>query len=212
MAKSPAPEKQSAIYGIHPGVKMVQDWIAQLPKKTGRALDEWLDLIRKEGPPTQKERREWLKREFKLGSNSAGWLAERADGKGTEDSDPDAYLKAAHGYVEAMFAGAKSNLRPVYARLLQLAAALGRDVKACPCKTMVPLYRNHVFAQIKPTTRTRIDLGLALGATKVPSRVIDTGGLAKKDRITHRIPISTLDEIDREVESWLRKAYELDGR
>ena len=75
----------------------------------------------------------------------------------------------------------------------------------------MPLYRNHVFAQIKPTTQTRIDFGLALGNTKGPKRLIDTGGFAKKDRITHRIPISTVAEIDAEVERWLKVAYDLDS-
>jgi uncharacterized protein DUF5655 len=51
---------------------------------------------------------------------------------------------------------------------------------------MVPFYRHHVFAQIEPSTRTRIDLGMALKDTKTPKRLIDTGGFAKKDRITHR--------------------------
>jgi predicted GTPase len=83
-------------------------------------------------------------------------------------------------------------------------------VKVCPCKTMVPLYRKHVFAQIKPTTRTRIDLGLALKGTKVPKRLIDTGGLAKKDRITHRIEITSVKDIDAVVKKWLKIAYEMD--
>jgi hypothetical protein len=43
-------------------------------------------------------------------------------------------------------------------------------------------------------------LGLALGKTKTPKRLIDTGGLAKKDRITHRIPLESVEEIDQEVE------------
>jgi hypothetical protein len=58
--------------------------------------------------------------------------------------------------------------------------------------TIVPLHRNHVIAQIKPATRTRIDLGFALEARKAEGRLIDTGGYAKKDRITHRIPISSM--------------------
>ena len=62
----------------------------------------------------------------------------------------------------------------------------------------------------KPTTRTRIDLGLALKDTKVPKRLIDTGGLAKKDRITHRIEIASLKDIDAEVKKWLKTAYEMD--
>jgi predicted GTPase len=81
----------------------------------------------------------------------------------------------------------------------------------CPCQTMVPFYRNHVFGQIKPSTRDRIDLGLALKDTKVPKRLIDTGGFAKKDRITHRIEINSVNDIDDEVKRWLKKAYDMDA-
>jgi hypothetical protein len=182
-----------------------------LPAKTGRSLEEWIALVKKEGPPTEKERRDWLKAEHGMGTNSAWWIAERAEGKGTSDDNPELYLQAAEGYVEAMFAGPKAALRPVYDRLLKLAFALGEDVKACPCQTIVPLYRNHVFAQIKPTTRTRIDLGFALGDTKATGRLIDTGGFAKKDRITHRIPIGSLADIDGEVQRWLETAYDRDA-
>lgn len=118
------------------------------------------------------------------------------------DYDPEAL-------VEAMFAGPKAALRPIYERLLDLALSLGPDVRICPCKTMVPVYRRHVIAQFKPSTNTRIDVGFALGRTKTPKRLIDTGGLAKGDRITHRISVSSLAEIDEEVIRWLRTAYEL---
>jgi hypothetical protein len=188
---------------------MVQDWVAALKQKTGRSLDEWMALIRKEGPPTETQRREWLKNAHGLGTNSAWWLAERTVGKGSEDYDPDAYLKAAEEYVEAQYAGKKAPLKPIYDRLLSLGLKQGKDVRACPCKTIVPLYRKHVFAQIKPTTLTRIDFGLALGDTKkTPKRLIDTGGFAKKDRITHRFEITSIDDIDDEVRKWLKIAYD----
>jgi hypothetical protein len=200
-----------SIYSVHPGVVMVQKWVETLPEKTGRSLDEWIALAKKSGPKTEKERREWLKANYKLGTNSAWWIAERAEGKGLEDIDPEIYLQAAEKYVEEMFAGSKAGLRPIYDRLLKVGLGIGKEAKACPCKTIVPLYRNHVFAQIKPTTRTRIDLGLSLGNMKTPARLINTGGFEKKDRITRRIPISSLDEIDDEVKRWLKIAYDLDG-
>lgn len=37
-------------------------------------------------------------------------------------------------------------------------------------------------------------------------------GLAKKDRITHRIEVKSVDEIDAEVKKWLKTAYELDTK
>ena len=126
--------------------------------------------------------------------------------------DPVSYLENAERDVEAMYSGGKAKLRPLYDKLLKLGLKIGKEAKACPCKTIVPLYRNHVFAQIKPATYTRIDLGFALGDTPVRGRLIDTGGFAKKDRITHRIPITSLSDIDAEVMRWLKEAYERDGQ
>jgi hypothetical protein len=211
MPKAATQSKKKSIYGVHPGVAMTQKWVAELKQKTGRSLDEWLRLIKKSGPKDEKARREWLKTEHGLGTNSAWWLAERAEGKGSEVGDPDTYLQAAEGYVEAMFSGGKADLRPIYDALLKTGLKVGKDAKACPCQTIVPLYRKHVFAQIKPTTRTRIDMGFALGDMKPKGRLIDTGGFAKKDRITHRIPITSLDDIDDEVNHWLKVAYDRDA-
>jgi hypothetical protein len=206
-----AAAKPKSLYSVHPGVMMVQKWIETLPEKTGHSMEEWLEIVRKEGPPTEKERRDWLKEKYKLGTNTAWWLAERADGKGWEEDTPEGYLQQAEIYVEEMFAGPKAGLRPIYDELLKIGLKAGKDVKACPGKTIVPLYRNHVFAQLKPTTRTRLDLGFALGNRAVPARLIDTGGFAKKDRITHRIQITSLAEIDDEVKQWLKIAYDLDA-
>jgi hypothetical protein len=210
MPKAATQPKRKSIYSVHPGVAMTQKWIAELKQKTGRSLDEWLRLIRKSGPKDEKARREWLKTEHGLGTNSTWWLADRTDGKDAEAGDPEAYLEAAEGYVEAMFSGGKAALRPIYDALLKTGLEVGKDVKACPCQTIVPLYRNHVFAQIKPTTRTRIDFGFALGDTKANGRLIDTGGFAKKDRITHRIEINSLKDIDDEVKRCLKVAYDRD--
>ena len=212
MGKSATKKAKKSIYGVHPGVLMTQKWISELKTKTGRSLDEWMKFIRKDGPPTEPARRDWLKQQHGLGTNSAWWLAERSVGKGEELGDADAYLQAAKKYVEDMFSGKKEHLRPIYGALLKLGSSMGEDVKACPCQTIVPLYRNHVFAQIKPTTQTRIDLGLALGDTKKTSRrLIDTGGFAKKDRITHRFEITSLNDIDGEVKRWLKTAYDRDA-
>jgi len=211
MARTASQTKKKSIYGVHPGVLMTQKWVAELKQKTGRSLEEWLRFVKKEGPQDETERREWLKRTHGLGTNAAWWIAERSVGKGTEADNPDKYLEAAEGYVEDMFSGSKAGLRPIYNALLKLGLSVGKDAKACPCQTIVPLYRNHVFAQIKPTTRTRIDFGFALGDTKAKGRLIDTGGFAKKDRITHRIPIESLKDIDDEVKHWLKVAYDRDA-
>ena len=204
--------KSESLYGVHPGVAMMVKWVAELKDKTGRSVEEWVALVKKEGPKDEKSRREWLKTKHKFGTKGAWWIAEHAEGKGGEEDTPEVYLKAAVRYVEEQYGGPKEKLRPIFDELLKLGKSLGDDVKACPCKTIVPLYRNHVFAQIKPTTNSRIDLGFALThyKGKLPKRIIDTGGLAKKDRITHCIEITAAEQIDAEVKKWLKTAYDFD--
>jgi len=198
-------------YDPHPGIAMVRNWIDTLKEKTGRDLEEWTALIKAKGPKDTKSRRDWLKTEHKLGTNSAAWLVDHAEGKDDlEEGDATVYVARAGEYVDAMFSGSKAALRPLYDRLYDLARSIGDDIKISPGKTIVSIYRNHVIAQIKPSTKTRIDFGLALKDTPATGRLIDTGGFAKKDRITHRIEITSLDDIDAFVEKWLRRAYALD--
>jgi len=199
-------------YSPHPSIAMVQKWVRDLPEKTGRNLDQWMDYILKEGPGDEKQARGWLKERHGIGTNTAWWLAERAYGKDKSfaEEDPKQYLKQADKFVEAMFAKRQA-LVPIYYALIELGFSMGKDVIACPCQTIVPLYRNHVFAQIKPATLTRIDFGLALKDAPVSGKMIDTGGFEKKDRISRKFEIFTVKDITSEVKKWLKKAYEMDG-
>src|SRR5262245_48837875 len=133
--KSPA----SSLYDVHPGIRMIQGMIDSMKAKTGRSFDEWIALVKKSGPKDEKERREWLKREHGIGTNYAWMIAERAAGRGAEDSDPETYLKAAAEYVTAMYSGARAKLKPIHDALIELGRGLGEDVKVCPCATIVPL-------------------------------------------------------------------------
>jgi Domain of unknown function (DUF5655)/Domain of unknown function (DUF4287) len=193
---------RKSVYSPHPGFAMEESSMAKLKEKTGKTLQEWIAIIKKSGPPTEKERRAWLKEKHGFTTNYAWFVAERSGGRGTlEQYDPE-------GMVNAMFSGAKAPLRPIYEELLAFGLSLGPDVKVCPCQTIVPFYRKHVFAQIKPSTRSRIDLGLALRDLKPTGRLIDSGGFAKKDRITRRIEISSLADFDDEAKRWCKRAYE----
>jgi hypothetical protein len=49
-----ATAKTQALYDVHPGVAMVQKWVAKLKSKTGRSLEEWLRLVKKEGPKDER--------------------------------------------------------------------------------------------------------------------------------------------------------------
>jgi hypothetical protein len=192
---------------------MVEAWAAGLPDKTGRSLDEWITLVNREGPRTEKERRTWLKDQQGLGANVAWWIAERSLKKGWMDEGSERYLKSAEGYVDTLFGGEHAELRPIFEELLNLGRDLGSDVKVCPCQTSVPFYRQRIFASIRPVGEGRVELGLALkdSPREVPPRLAETGGLEKFDRITHRFIFKSVDEIDGEVRRWLKVAYDLDA-
>lgn len=200
-----------AEYQVHPAVGMVRKWVDALPTKTGRTLGEWSELIRQARLPDAKARRDWLKSEHGFGGNEGYWLAEYSQGRHTWDFDPDVYLVQARGFVDTLFAGPKAHLRPIAETLLDFARTLGDDVRICPCKTMIPLYRNRAFAQIKPATRTRLELSLALEETPFDDVLILNPRAKLDDRQRHVIALAGPKDVTATVKKWLKKAYALDA-
>ena len=93
--------------------------------------------------------------------------------------------------------------------VVRTALALGDDVRACPCETMIPLYRTFVFAEVKVAAIDRIDLGLALGDIPSDGRLIKLSSRAAGNRITHAIALKSLADVDRTVKRHLAAAYTL---
>ncbi len=196
--------RKNSVYTVHPAFKMEESSMTNLKERTGRSVEEWVRVVKKSGPATEKERIGWLKEVHGITTNYALWIAKRVDGGGSAaDYDPDAM-------VDEMFAEKKAGLRPIYDKVLKLAFGLGKDVRVSPGKTIVPFYRKHVFAQVKPTTNTRIDVGFAFKGMTPAGKLISTGGFEKGDRITHRLPVASVEEIDAEIRKWLKQAYEMD--
>jgi hypothetical protein len=191
--------KKKTVYSLHPSYRMIETSKKNILEKTGRSYEAWVKFAKKEGPADLTERRAWLKKEHDLSTNYAWWIAAGED-LSEEAYDPD-------GLVEAQYEGKKEALRPLYDRLLKLGFSLGDDVKACPCETMVPLFRKYVFAEIKAATNDRVDLGLALGAEKPAGRLESLGGRAAGNRITHKIAITSPSDVDAETVRWLKAAY-----
>jgi hypothetical protein len=207
---------QKSPYALHPSVAYVQTVLDNLEAKTGKTLQGWVRLLKAKGPKDAGLHQAWLKAQG-LGSNQAGLVAEHTGGAKPNGfaTTAEGYLAAADGYVARQYAGKKAALRPLYDLVLKAGLAAGPDAKACPCQTVVPLFRTHVFAQLKASSQSRIDVGLALGDPKLlkakDGRLLETGGFAKKDRITHRVEVSKPDDVDETLRKWLRTAYQRDA-
>jgi predicted transport protein len=175
-----------------------------LPEKTGKTFDQWVAIARKAGLANRKERVAWLKSEHQLGSVTAMFIAAEAEGRSivAEYSDEGALL-------DAMYAGDRAALRPLYDELANAAKKLGRDVDLTVCKTYVGIRRRKQFAMVKPW-KSRVDLGLVLKGVKAAGH-LGVAGPIGSERMTHRVQISANKEIDGDVKNWLRQAYEAAG-
>lgn len=205
-------------YGVHPGIAMEESVLRRLEEKTGRSLAEWVELAQSQGPEDERARAAWLKAEFRLGKHTAAWLAARSVGRG-RCYDADAL-------VDAMFSGPRLALRPLYEAVLAACLRLGRDVTVTPCKSAVSVRRRRVFVELLPSTRTRLDVGLALGGHEglaATDRLVLKPSARRDPRITHRVSlhhesgaepqsieraIEPAIENDQQLGRWLKLAYE----
>jgi len=95
-------------------------------------------------------------------------------------------------------------LKEVNMRLLQRITALGDDIEQAQKKGYVSLRRRKQFAMLQPGAKW-INLGLILPKHQSTSRLEPA---SKWNALfTHRVRVATADEVDAELESWLRAAY-----
>jgi hypothetical protein len=186
MAKSPQEMKAAMIAG--------------LAEKTGKSLQEWLDLLRASPLTKHKEIVSLLKTEHGLTHGFANMIALQAL---SSDSHTESDTE---GLVDAQYSGAKAALRPIYDALLTAVARFGPDVEISPKKAYVSLRRGKQFAILQPSTSTRLDVGINLKDTPPQGRLEASGSF--NAMVSHRVRVSKLSEVDPELMGWLEKAYE----
>jgi len=183
-----AKAKRSAVRRSSRRGRRLQGWIAETQGENGTlARRGGQRSLRKKGRKDEKSQREWLKIQHKSGTNSALSIAARAAGKESEEDSPEKYL-AAGRVVEKQYSAKKEVLRR-FTMSCELGKSVGSDVKACPCLTMVPLYRNHV---LRRSSRRQIRVWILVWRSRhyrenCRNDWLIRAGSQKKDRITHRI-------------------------
>lgn len=101
----------------------------------------------------------------------------------------------------------KPNLRPIYDKLVAFAPTLGGNVTLHTRKNYVAFVSNKQFVRIRPSTKTRIDLLLALKG-KPEGKRLEAAGRLGDSAFTHKVVLQTADSVDNDVLDWIREAYE----
>jgi hypothetical protein len=179
--------------------EMAASMFANLPGATGKDLAEWIALVRASGLAKHGEIVKHLKAEHGVTHGYANLIAHQAraaDTGGAPDDDP----------VAAQYDGAKAALRPIYDRVVAAVGEFGDDVELAPKKAYVSLRRSKQFALVQPSTKTRVDIGINLKGSPPSDRLEASGSF--NAMVSHRVRVTSPDEIDEELLGWLRAAYD----
>ena len=185
--------------------EMQATMIANLPEKTGRSLEAWIQVVRESGLEKHGQVVAMLK-EHGMGHGYANLVAHMAkEGGSGGGSGGKGTAAASSDPVEMQYQG-KEDLRPMYEKLATAVEAFGDDVELAPKKSYVSLRRSKQFGLVQPSTKTRLDVGIKSGSLEPAGRLEAAGSW--NAMVTHRVRISSADEVDDELIGWLRAAYE----
>ena len=174
--------------------KTLQTMIDNMPEKTGKSLEEWKVLLKNKIFAKHSEAVNFLKKEHNVTHGFANTIVtlSKDDKKSPIDLVKDQYT-------------GKESLFPMYTLIIEAVKKFGNDITITPKKTSVSLIRSKQFALIRPATKTRIDLGLKLKDTPTNDRLENSGPFGTM--CTHRVRITTINEIDNQLKGWLKEAY-----
>lgn len=175
--------------------------IGNLKEKTGKDLAAWLKIAEASASEKHGQLVKLLKSEHSVTHGFANLIAHEHFSAGKASSEED--------LVAAQYSGAKEPLRPIYEALIATATKLGKDMEISPKKTYVSLRRKKQFAIIQPSTKTRVDLGLNMKGEPTTERLEASGSF--NAMVSHRVRLSSTDDVDTDIKTWLAKAFEAAG-
>ena len=169
----------------------VQTQARNIEQATGRSVDAWAALAKANGKERHGDILAWLKSDHGFTHGNANLVALTSK-RGSVSSGGD-----------ELVTGPKAALRPFHDRVVALAQGFGGDIELAPKQAYVALRRSKQFATVGPASGGRLEIGLNLKGVEPAGRLEPTTGMC-----THRVRLSTPDELDDEVRGWLREAYE----
>ena len=179
--------------------EMAASMVANFKDKTGKTLEQWLQIARKSKLARHGEIVAHLKGEHGLTHGYANMVA-------MEALKPAGGGAAGDDLVAAQYSGKKADLRPIYDKLIAAIGQFGKDVEVAPKKAYVSLRRNKQFALIQPSTATRVDVGINLQGVPSGDRLEASGSF--NAMVSHRVRVEDVGQVDKQLVGWLKQAYE----
>lgn len=171
---------------------------ASLERDTGKSLDQWVEIVRRDCPETKpRARTQWLKQAHGLGVNRAAYILSTAFPEGPGWADADA-LRAAL-WTDP---GSAAILEALQAALADLDGLVTGQRKGFTAWS-----REFQFAAAKPAKGGGAVLGLALPPEASP-RLSPPKNESWSERLKAKLAIASPAEIDDELKTLLRAAWE----
>lgn len=179
-----------------------QTMIDNLHKNTGKSLEEWILIVKKENFAKHGEIIKFLKEAHGFTHGFANLVAHKSKGSdaGSASNTDD--------LVAAQYKG-KEHFKPLYDKLLADILKFGKDVEVAPKNAYVSLRRKKQFACLNPATKTRFEIGINLKGEPGSGKLEEV--TAANAMFSHKINLNDLSDADQEVLDWLKKAYDNAG-
>tara|TARA_R110002012_G_scaffold321458_2_gene549295 strand:- start:98 stop:649 length:552 start_codon:yes stop_codon:yes gene_type:complete len=178
--------------------KATQTMIENLHKNTGKTLEQWIDIVKEQNFAKHGEIVKFLKEQHKFTHGFANLVAHKAKGSdaGSADNQDDLITKQYQG---------KEHFKPIYDKLITEIQTYGKDIEVAPKNTYVSLRRNKQFATLNPATKTRFEIGINLKGQEPKGKL---EAEKPNSMCSHKINITDIKDIDKEVFEWIRTAYD----
>lgn len=179
-----------------------QTMIDNLHKNTGKTLEQWIAIVKKGNFAKHGEILNFLKETHGMTHGFANLVALK-----TKGSDSDS-VENKDELISKQYQG-KEHFIPVYDKLLGEIQKFGKDVEVAPKNAYVSLRRKKQFATLQPATKTRFEIGIILKGQEPQGKLELIKGT--NAMCSHKMSISGIKDIDKEVLNWLKTAYQNAG-
>jgi predicted transport protein len=169
-----------------------------LPERTGKSIDEWVEIAKDAPEGKKSEKIEWLS-EQGLGRGQARTVLYYSEGPEIDYDDQE-------GLINDMFKGRHEDLLPVFGNVRDMVASIGDDVEVSARKTYVSFNRNRQFLIVLPK-KGELVLGFALPDDLEDDRLMPANNIGGSDRIKWYVGIQDPEDLPKYMDL-IGSAYE----